>query len=728
MKTTQLKSAIAMLFAFVFFTSCIKDDEFEVPDTTVTEVDIDGTIIDIDDLYDTWAQNLATTQEDTFTFEKTDLYISGYVISSDESGNFFEEIVVQNKAENPTRGVRILIDVNPLFTKYEIGRKLFIKLEGLTVGLLSNGSLTLGLKEATNTVEKIPAAQEEAYLIRGLEVSRIFPTIKTLSQISEADTNTLIQLPAAQFTASQIELSYANEETDLFDGDRLVESCSMDGGSILFQTSTYSDFKAINLPDGSGTLTAILAKDFFGENFALSIRDTDDIVFEGTRCEPTLLDPNISATTTFSAVIDRYNATGAYAEFSLVEEELIIEGYVVSSDEDGNYFEELVIQNTIDSLDISPNNPRLGLRVALDRADLYQSLPIGRKVYIKLNGLAVDMYAGNITIGYPNVSEIVKLPDGVIDNFIFPGNSIVDITPKVTTVYNFSVNDLNTLIQLDNMQFNVNQLDLTFAGEASDSFDGERTLESCDQTGDIKLFTSTYADFKSLIIPDGVGSITAIFTNEYYGEQRVLEIRSPDDIQFTNPERCDPLIVDCGIADTEGEHIVYAEDFETQTTGTPITGNGMVNYQEEGTQPWETFSSTSSNGSIGITAEISANNSGDQLTISWLALPEIDYDAQEGETLRFVTSNSFSDGSTLEILFSSDWDGIDTNIPNATWAMMPAAIIVPDSAYFGDYIDSGIIDLSCIEGTGHIAFKYVGQDVEEFDGTYELDEIEIRSN
>ena len=728
MKNLRLTPFFAMLLAFAFVVSCVKDDDFEVPDTSVSEVNIDGTVIDIDDLYDTWLQNLAATQENGLTFEESDQYISGYVISSDESGNFFEEVVLQNNIENPTRGVKVLLDVNPLFNKYEVGRKVFIKLEGLTAGI-ANGIFTLGLRTTSaDRLEKIPSAQEEEYFVRSPEVAILVPAIKTLSQLTDADVNTLIQLPAAQFTESQLDLSYANEPFDQFDGDRTIESCSADGGTILFQTSTFSDFKALNLPDGAGALTAVLSKDFFGENLTLNIRDTNDVTFDGERCTPSLLDPNISATTTFSAVIDRYTQAGGYAEFSTDEAELIIEGYVVSSDQEGNYFEELVIQNTIDGNNISVNDPRLGLRVALDRGDLYQALPIGRKVYIKLNGLAIDEDAGNITIGYPNVSEIEKLPDGIIDFYVIPGEVIEAITPKLTTVNGFSTNDLNTLVQLENMQFTANNVGLTFAGEDTDGFDGERSLESCEDTGDIRLFTSTFANFKSLILPAGVVNITSIYTNNFFGDERILEVRNLDDIQFTNPERCDPPIIDCGTAAGEGAIVLFAENFETQSVGAPVSGNGMVNFQEAGTQPWSTFSSTSTNASIGISANIGSFNSGDDSTVSWLAFPEIDFDAQDGETLRFMTSNSFSDGSTLEILFSSDWDGVDANIPNATWAILPAALIVPDDAFFGDFIDSGIVDLSCVEGTGHVAFKYVGSGVAEFDGTYELDEIELRSN
>ncbi len=728
MKNLKLTPFIAMLFALAFVVSCVKDDDFEVPDTSVSEVNIDGTIIDIDALYDSWAQNVTANQENALTFEETDQYISGYVVSSDESGNFFEEVVLQNAIENPTRGVKVLLDVNPLFNKYEIGRKVYIKLEGLTAGF-GNGVFTLGLRGSSDDrFEKITSAQEEEYFIRDPEVAVMVPAVKTLSQLTDADVNTLIQLPAAQFTSGQIDLSFANEAGDEFDGDRLVESCSADGGDILFQTSTFSDFKAINIPDGSGTLTAVLSKDFFGENFALNVRDTNDLVFDGERCESTPLNPNLTATTTFSAAIARFTNAGGYAEFSTDEAELIIEGYVVSSDKDGNYFEELVIQNSIDGNDLSANDPRLGLRVAIDRGDLYLNLPVGRKVYIKLNGLAIDEDAGNITIGYPNVSEIEKIPDGVADLFVIPGEIIADITPKLTTVNGLSTNDLNTLVQFEGMQFTADNLGLTYAGEATDGFDGERQLESCDNTGDIRFFTSSFASFKSLLLPEGVGSISAIYTNNFFGDERILEIRATDDIQFTNPERCDPPIVDCGTAASEGTNILFSENFETQTVGAPLSGNGMVNYQEAGTQAWTSFSSTSTNASIGISASIGSFNSGDDSTVSWLAFPEIDYDAQDGETLRFMSSNSFSDGSTLEILFSSDWDGVAANIPNATWAILPAASIVADDAFFGDFFDSGIVDLSCVDGTGHIAFKYVGSGIPEFDGTYELDEIEIRSN
>ena len=117
--------------------------------------------------------------------------------------------------------------------------------------------------------------------------------------------------------------------------------------------------------------------------------------------------------------------------------------------------------------------------------------------------------------------------------------------------------------------------------------------------------------------------------------------------------------------------------------------------------------------------------SGDAVSIAWLITPVFDFDTQNGETLHFKTSNSFADGSTLDLLFSSDWDGTEETIALATWDVLPAAVIVEDDNFFGDWIDSGIVDLSCISGTGYIAFRYTGSGDTDFDGTYELDEIQI---
>jgi Family of unknown function (DUF5689) len=446
----------------------------------------------------------------------------------------------------------------------------------------------------------------------------------------------------------------------------------------------------------------------------------------------TISTPNIPANniTTFRALVSRYeqavNDGDAIAVFD-EEQDIFVEGYVVSSDQAGNFFEELIVQNKMD--DSNPDeDPRLGFNVQINTRGLYETYEIGRKIYIKMNGLAVGESNGVLIIGKANGNSVDQIQEYEYRDFIIRDPEVVTITPKIAAIGDLTEQDENTLIQLDNMQINRNELALTFAGEPADAFDGFRTLESCDTNAALALQTSTFADFKSLQVPQNVGSIQGIFSRDFGDDFNVFIISSIANINFDNPERCDPIELDCGLASSQGIQNIFQDDFQSQTIGALISGNGWTNYIQEGTEGFEAYTQGGTNSSLGTSCRVGSFNSGDASSIAWLITPAIDLDAQDGVTFQFKSSNSFSDGSELEILFSPDWDGTEANITTATWGILSAAYIVQDSDFFGAWFDSGIVDLSCVDGTIHIAFKYTGSGVAAFDGTFELDEISIDSN
>ncbi|GGG15785.1 hypothetical protein GCM10011344_15470 [Dokdonia pacifica] len=401
-----------------------------------------------------------------------------------------------------------------------------------------------------------------------------------------------------------------------------------------------------------------------------------------------------------------------------------VEGYVISSDEAGNFFEEFIIQD-------SPENPTTAIRVLIDVNPLFTTYEFGRKVFIRLDRLTAGESNGVLTMSLLGVNnEAVKIPATLQDEIIVRSSEVAEIVPVEVSISDFSEDLENIYIRLVDMQFikeEVVDQSLTYAAEELDQFDGERTLFSC-ATGQTAIFsTSTFADFKALSLPAGRGTIDGILTRNFFGDTFNVVVNDPSSIDFSQEDRCDPVEIDCGVASSAGATVLFEDFFETQSTNQPISGNGWTNFQQEGTETWEAFSSTGQNASLGISARVGSFMSGDASTIAWLVTPQLDLDAQDGETLQFMTSNSFSDGSTLELLFSSDWDGVPENIPSATWDAIPAGIIVDDADFFGDWIDSGIVDLSCIEGSGYIAFRYIGSGTGDFDGTYELDEIQINA-
>lgn len=429
--------------------------------------------------------------------------------------------------------------------------------------------------------------------------------------------------------------------------------------------------------------------------------------------------------TTFKALYGRYNqAVTSGNSIAIIDEDLYVEGYVVSSDQAGNFFKELIIQNKVDDSD-PDEDPRLGVRVDINVGSLTDTYEFGRKVYIKLKGLTIGQSNGVLTLAKGEDQNLEQIQEFEYQDIVIRTSEVDSITPKTAFLKDLTEADENTLIKLDNMQLNRFELGATFAGESIDEFDGFRLLESCDSGISIFMQTSIYADFKSLTVPQGKGSITGIFTRDYGDDFNVLVINSAADINFNSDERCDPLELNCGLATTLGSANLLTEDFESQKNNKPIEIDGWTNYIEAGSVGWEAYSSTSSNASLGRSARFQSASSGDDSNIGWLITPAINLDAQEGETLRFKTSNSLADSSYLEVLYSLDWDGTEANITTATWGVLSAAYVVKDTDSFVPWFNSGSVDLSCATGTMYIAFKYTGSGQDNFDGVYELDDVSI---
>lgn len=417
-------------------------------------------------------------------------------------------------------------------------------------------------------------------------------------------------------------------------------------------------------------------------------------------------------------MLDYSNENVTYS-YSFNETDQYMVGYVVSSDEGGNYFEEIILQDKIE-------NPTIGVKLLIDVNPLFGRYEVGRKVYVKLNGLAVGITNGVLTVGTLNGNEVDKIPSASENDFILRSAEIATMVPLPLDIADFTDNKTNLLVQLDNVQFQSSQVidnSLTYASESFDEFDGERTLQSC-STGASTIFsTSTFADFKSLTLPSGSGTMSAVLSKNFEGNTFIVSVNSPEDLNLTGTDRCG-----CGLADMVGVNALFEDDFESQSTNSLISGNGWTNFIQEGSEGWEAYSSGGSNASLGISARVGSFGSGDASTIAWLITPPIDLDAQTEETFSFMTSNSFSDNSSMSVVFSSDWDGNTANITSATWNPLVDATIVADSEFFGNWVSSGDVSFDCESGIIRIAFVYKGNGEAAFDGTYELDEIKVQSN
>lgn len=452
------------------------------------------------------------------------------------------------------------------------------------------------------------------------------------------------------------------------------------------------------------------------------VEDDDFKVPDLTIVEP-IIEGNIITVDAVAGFFAQAQADGD-ATFTFEETNNVMSAYVISSDEAGNFFEEIILQDKLE-------NPTTGVKLLIDVNPLFTRYELGRKVFIKLDGLSAGLDNGVLTLGVVNGTEIDQIPAPLEEAFITRSAEKGDLVPLPISLSSIDDSMTNLFVTLVDAQFHRSEVlianPLTFAAEPLDEFDGERTLESC-EGGSIIFSSSTFADFKGLELPTQRGSINGVLTKNFFGDEFNFVVNSPSDISFENAERCDPIELDCGLASAQGAQNIFADDFESQSVGSLISGNGWTNYIEAGTEGFEAYTQGGTNFSLGTSCRIGSFRSDDTSSVAWLITPAINLDAQEGETFMFKSSNSFSDGSELELLFSPDWDGTEANITSATWGVLPAAYIVQDADFFGEWFDSGIVDLSCGTGTIHIAFKYTGSGIAEFDGTYELDDISIDSN
>ena len=169
---------------------------------------------------------------------------------------------------------------------------------------------------------------------------------------------------------------------------------------------------------------------------------------------------------------------------------------------------------------------------------------------------------------------------------------------------------------------------------------------------------------------------------------------------------------------------IFKDDFESYPNYSSLSGNGWTNYTEAGSRDWFIKVTNDSQNSGSKMVSLGSYNTGDASTIAWLITPVIDLDAQGVEFVKFISSNSFSDGSELELLISTDWDGTEATIESSSWSTLNANI-VSDSEYYQNWVDSGLVDLSSFSGNGYVAFKYIGSGQASTDGTYEIDDFKI---
>lgn len=396
---------------------------------------------------------------------------------------------------------------------------------------------------------------------------------------------------------------------------------------------------------------------------------------------------------------------------------MYFEAYVVSSDEGGNFYKKLVLQD-------HPSNPNAGIQILIDDNSLFQTYNFGRKVYVKLDGLSLWFNNGVLQLGKQLMGDVVPIPRSIIEDFIVRSAKTYEITPLQLSISEFDIRYNNLYVRLDKVQFNRNLVTesnrFTFAGNSAiDQYDGERQLESCETGTGVLLSTSTYSDFKSLLLPTGSGSITGVLTRDFFDEHFIMVLNTPDTIDFSD-SRCDPIYLDCGADVPSGVKTIFSENFTGITNADKLQAEGWINVNINGGN--KRFDTSTFNGDRFL--RISGYNVNESPFEVWAISPEISLDTTTDEILYFDLLSSYDNGILLSVLGTTNYTG---NPLTTDWKLLDANIPIGPSGKYGAIYSPSSINISCLEGNFRFAFKYLGGSPDKTT-TYNIDNVRITGN
>ncbi|WGH74881.1 DUF5689 domain-containing protein [Tenacibaculum tangerinum] len=470
MKKINLYKIFAILFIAIS-ASCVDHNDFELP--TIGPDKEYANLQSLDEI-------VAQYNGEPVVFTE-DVTVYGYVVSDDREGNFFKSIIIQDKPENPTVGLEVRIDDTNLGARYNVGRKIYIKLKGLALSKYFT-SFQIGVLDG-NSTDRIDTNEYINYIDRSSEIAEIIPTNLTIGEITDSHINTLVKIDGLQ--SEEKGLTYADPD-NTFSVNRYFVSCET-FESIIMRTSGFATFKSYPIPDKKGSITAIVNK--FRSDYQLFIRDTNDVNFT-----------------------EEYGCNNNPTEASLADVKDLYTGSETTITQ--NLKVKVVITSDLSTDNISNQNAfaqDATAGIALRFSDAYD-LKLGDEVEIAIGGAKLSEFRGLLQLNIAP-SSIISASAGTLP------------TPETITIEQALTGDYEgKLVQIEGVQFK----------DITGTYGGSNTFTS-DCTNELTTFVRSQATFASNAVSDKKGTLTGVMS-DFNGPQ--IYLRNEADVNFTEDYAC----------------------------------------------------------------------------------------------------------------------------------------------------------------------------------------------
>lgn len=274
MKLNVLKNTAIAFISLCTVMSCVKDDDYELPDNKKVLPAFAGKVVSFSDV--------ASRTTPTIKTYSADEAIEGYVISSDEGGNFYKKIYIQN--EDKTQALSVALDKSGIYTEFPIGAKVQLRLKGLTTQL-NNAITEVGYeiyKNPKSGRESVGSMAEAIYKTHlydmGGERKTLASLAKEVTSIetvkNDAHVGQLITLKGVHFPNEVVGKTMYDKNKDL-GGATNYKLTDANGKTIDFRTSSFAKFKDEKVPAGTLDVTGVLSK--FNTSWQFMVSNYADI-------------------------------------------------------------------------------------------------------------------------------------------------------------------------------------------------------------------------------------------------------------------------------------------------------------------------------------------------------------------------------------------------------------------------------------------------------------------
>ncbi len=213
---------------------------------------------------------------------KEDTYIHGWVTSSDEEGNIYKHLYIQDE----TAGLGISIDANSIYNTYRVGQEIVISMKDFWIGKY-NGEYLIGKPEwyAAQSVWEagrmtLDQFNEHAE-INGLpNLDMIEPVEVEISDIvGHSDAETQLKYQGQFVIIRNVEWEAADGETPYSESSAsTTRNIKDEDGNVLgVNNSNYANFRGEPLPVGKGDVQGILYMTG-SDKWGMYLRDTRDCI------------------------------------------------------------------------------------------------------------------------------------------------------------------------------------------------------------------------------------------------------------------------------------------------------------------------------------------------------------------------------------------------------------------------------------------------------------------